>query len=284
MQKSSVLLLILILTMSSLTIVRSLGAQTTPSVPEFTLKLVDNSYDIAPTYRIDSYTGENVTVTEGYHVQNRSIEVTIKNQRFTAYIENGTHIRLYYSVRFKGHFADWGYEPSPDTYVQPSYSEFTVITYGVGRYNGHDHYNRRLADISGVGVVDFQVVAITGYYTRIPNTPSPADQFSHGEPGYREIFTEIEKSNLSEAQTITISEDTSASTAEPTPTPTPTPEDAPTPLQSPTVTPTQPITQGVSPTEFYTVIAIFATTEIAALVVIIAVFSRKIKKHAENKQ
>lgn len=29
-----------------------------PSVPEFTVKYVDNSYDVPPTYGIDQYTGE----------------------------------------------------------------------------------------------------------------------------------------------------------------------------------------------------------------------------------
>ncbi len=30
----------------------------TPSIPEFTLKYIDYSYDVPPTYKIDEYTGE----------------------------------------------------------------------------------------------------------------------------------------------------------------------------------------------------------------------------------
>lgn len=31
-----------------------------PSIPEFTVKLVDNSYDVTTTYSIDPFTGENI--------------------------------------------------------------------------------------------------------------------------------------------------------------------------------------------------------------------------------
>lgn len=59
-----------------------------PSVPEFTLKYLDYSYDVPPTYGIDQYTGENVTVKYGYHVDNRSIEFTFKNQPFAPYTDS----------------------------------------------------------------------------------------------------------------------------------------------------------------------------------------------------
>ena len=48
-----------------------------PSVPEFSLKLAAHPYDVPPTYEIEPYTGEKVLPEEGYHVENRSVEITI---------------------------------------------------------------------------------------------------------------------------------------------------------------------------------------------------------------
>jgi hypothetical protein len=70
-----------------------------PSIPEFTLKFVDNSYYVPPTYEINPYTGENVMTEEGYHVEKKSIVLKIKNQPFTHYYDNGTSIGLFYSAR-----------------------------------------------------------------------------------------------------------------------------------------------------------------------------------------
>ncbi len=88
-----------------------------PSVPEFTLRYVDNSYDVPPTCGIDQYTGKNVTTKEGYHVDKRSIEFTIKNQPFTSYNDSiGNNICVYYNFRFKGQYGEeWSYYPfEPD--------------------------------------------------------------------------------------------------------------------------------------------------------------------------
>jgi hypothetical protein len=70
--KPATLLLITVLAVSSLIMVSSAFAQsiTKPSVPEFTLVLVDSSYDVPTTYSIDPYTGENVT-HNGYHVEDK---------------------------------------------------------------------------------------------------------------------------------------------------------------------------------------------------------------------
>ena len=81
MNRSISLIFVFVLTASSLIIVKPTWAQTKPSVPEFTVKLEDHSYDVLTTYSIDPYTGENVTHA-GYHVENKTIEVTIKNQPF----------------------------------------------------------------------------------------------------------------------------------------------------------------------------------------------------------
>jgi hypothetical protein len=96
------------------------------AVPEFTVKYIDYSYDVPPTYGIDQYTGETVITKEGYHIADRTVEFTIKNQPFTSYEDaNGSEIELYYNFRFKGYYgSEWSYYPfKPNGY--------STITYGM---------------------------------------------------------------------------------------------------------------------------------------------------------
>jgi hypothetical protein len=131
-----------------------------PSVPEFTLKYVDTSYDVpsSTTTTTDPYTGEQtVTTHPGYHVKNGTIEVTIKNQEFTPYPIDSQHtISLFYYVSYKGHYAeDWDYYP-PSTYgreysaifIHQSTSDYTVVQFRA----------------PSEGEMDFRVQAQIGYY------------------------------------------------------------------------------------------------------------------------
>ena len=61
---------------------RAESSITKPSVPEFTVKLMDNSYDVPAHNYTDPYSGKNTTYA-GYHVYNATIDITIKNQAFT---------------------------------------------------------------------------------------------------------------------------------------------------------------------------------------------------------
>lgn len=179
---------------------------TKPSVPEFTVKFVDNSYDVPPTYGVDPYTGKEVITQAGYYVQEKTIEVRIKNQPFTPYKDaNGNSIGLYYSIRVKGHFGDsWTYPNFRYYYVEgdeeANYvgadmgSDYTVVMYGLVGNNGTKDY--LCLDISAGGQADFQVRAFIGYYTR--TTTMTALGESH-----RDVFTG-ETSDWSNTQTITV--------------------------------------------------------------------------------
>jgi hypothetical protein len=96
MRKNAVLLLTIVLT-GLLVLAIQPSPAFAQSIPEFTLKIVAQPYDVPTTYGIDSYSGKNITVQEGYHVDNVSVEITIKNQPSSD---------LYYNVRYKGHFGD----------------------------------------------------------------------------------------------------------------------------------------------------------------------------------
>jgi hypothetical protein len=84
-----------------------------PSIAEFTSKYIDLSYDVPPTYGTDQYTGQAIIIQDGYHVDNRSIQFTIKNQLFTSFTDaNSTEISLYYNFRIKGTYGtEWDYYP-----------------------------------------------------------------------------------------------------------------------------------------------------------------------------
>jgi hypothetical protein len=131
-----------------------------PSVPQFTVRLVAYPYDVptTTTTKIDQYTGkEIITSNQGYHVENRSVEILINNQPFTPYTDDvGYEINLYYQVRIKGHFGeDWEYfydkyQASDFPHPLQSNSEYTLLSLP--------------ADYPNDAQVDFQVEAILGYY------------------------------------------------------------------------------------------------------------------------
>lgn len=207
MSRRVTLLLIVILAVSSLIVVNlAIASIPKPSVPEFTVKFFDNSHDVPPTYGIDPYTGKEVMTQAGYHVQDKTIEVTIKNQPFTRYIDaNGNSILLYYSVRVKGHFVDyWAYPDYGYYYVEgdgeANYvgadmgSEHTVISYGLVGNNGTNSY--LCLDISAGGQADFQVRAFIGYVTRTTTMTWLGES-------HRDVFTG-ENSDWSNTQTLAI--------------------------------------------------------------------------------
>jgi hypothetical protein len=112
MRKGTVILLVVCLVVSSLITftVTFVSAQTghEPSVPEFGVKFIDNSYIQPPRTTIDQYTGKEIILDEGGHlVRQMTTEVTIKNQPFTPYTNaDGQKCELYYSIWAKGHFGE----------------------------------------------------------------------------------------------------------------------------------------------------------------------------------
>jgi hypothetical protein len=180
------------------------SAITKPSVPEFTVKLVAHPYDVPTTYSIDPYTGENIT-HPGYHVENKSIEVTIKNQPFSPYKDaNGNYIGLYYNVSYKGHYGnDWSYYPNYGGWYPASHSDYVVIAFSFGGNNQSSYTSSSQAElganISPGGQADFRVQAIIGNVTEI-NTGFI--MFGSEVINY-DIIT-VETSDWSSTQTVTI--------------------------------------------------------------------------------
>jgi hypothetical protein len=189
-----------------------------PSVPEFTLKYVDNSHNVLPIYGVDPYTGKNVVTQDGYFIQNKSVEIRIKNQPFTSYRnENNSIVGLWYNVVSKGHFQVWGYgNPGVDNYLFSSDSDYTLITCGLDGNNGSDPFRGNFW-MGGAGIIpeggqlDFRIQALIGYKTKIIDPPVPPFM-----EAYHYIFTG-QSSDWSNTQTISIP-DGAVSTATPSPT------------------------------------------------------------------
>jgi hypothetical protein len=228
----TLLLLILLLLTVSMTLTAKPAAASV-SKPEFTLQYVDRSYDVPVTYTYSTepYTGQQIAHSSGgYHVDNRTIEITIRNQPFTPYLDADNHtVELFYNVRSKGHFEDWASSSGGGgaTGLHSSTSGYTVISINIQNWNG----------VRDGGQIDFQVEAITGY---------PASDANYCGSIH---FTTIEESGWSNTQTITVGNSSTATptqpayTSWPTPTASPNPTATASPDQNPTATPIQPDTQ-----------------------------------------
>jgi hypothetical protein len=135
-----------------------------PSVPEVTWEFVDYSYDVPATYETDPFTGESEIDEPGYHRDNRTLVVKLKNQQFVPYeYANGNYASLYYGIRLKGHYEDeWTYAPKPRYYGyhNASDSEYTIISLRIASYG--------LSDIIEGGKIDLQVEALIGNDKRVP--------------------------------------------------------------------------------------------------------------------
>jgi hypothetical protein len=215
-----------------------------PSVPEFSVRIVAYPYDVPDktTTTIDQYTGKETTITQpGYHVENKSIEIVIKNQPFTPYslatytrynhetgesytYESTQTINIYYDIGVKGHFgndSDWdsvgsifSFPEGPQSNAQLD-SEYTVISIKA------DNYPKD-------AVLDFHVRALIGYYIAWGRSVAILGYDFYGQEG-----------DWSDTQTITIGA-SQTPTPSPAATPTPTPPNfGPTSSPSPELALTQ---------------------------------------------
>lgn len=203
-----------------------------PSVPQFTLKYVDHSYDVPPTYSKDQYTGNTVMTQAGYHIENKSLEITITNQQFAPYKDaNGNTVNFYYDIRWKGRFGDyWADFNSSISLLASSNQSSSVYTIALGdnsRYGSDFVYS--ITDTSEGGQIDFQVQAYVGYYIKVDEniTDPAAIAFHHNEGFYYYSFIG-QSSDWSPTQTFTIPASSNSSTTTPTipnygPTSSPTP-------------------------------------------------------------
>ncbi|MCL2642341.1 MAG: hypothetical protein FWD52_02325 [Candidatus Bathyarchaeota archaeon] len=183
MKRLSLLLIVLMLSCGLVSVFGVAQAQSKPAIPTFTVKLVDNSYNIPPTQTTDPYTG---TITKpGEHIKKIEIEITIKNQNYPT--------TIMYNIRTKGHFAqEWQnrfYATTNSDYGYPEQSkgQYTVITLHTENYPDG-------------AKVDIQVEAMSGTISWEP------DGTTFGVPGGdgKRWFFDGVTSGWSKTQTLTI--------------------------------------------------------------------------------
>ena len=201
--KPITLLLIIGLLATSIIMVQSSSASSTPkpSAPEFTLQYVDYSYDVAPKTSTvtDPFTGKPVTTTiNGYHVDNRTIILKIKNQPIPT-ADEATPLGLYYYVRFKGHYENnensWKYLPKELKYGYGPASNYAEEVWYYTLTNLASEYHLYFSEDSEI---DFQVQALFGNQTL----------FTMGLGGHYSFTGE--SGEWSNTQTVTIGNPTSA--------------------------------------------------------------------------
>jgi len=169
-RKCLVFLFVAIIIVSNLIIEEQVNAQAIPktSVPDFTVKLIDNSYDVSPTTSsiTNYYTNKTTTINvPGYHIQNMTIQISIKNQPYPMTVD-GNKTYLIYQIQRKPHFANatqWlnvSQIPVSPLVVSSDGSGYTTESYPAYYIAGDQ--------------IDFRVQAILQYqhtiyeYTRLP--------------------------------------------------------------------------------------------------------------------
>ena len=215
--------MILLLSLAMLKMPPQVNAETSipkPAVPEFTVKLVDSSYDEPTTNSTNPYTGEKVTHL-GYRVESRTIEIKIKNQPFTPFVvEEATAnwtVGLQYIIRWKGTFGQGWHEIYYDNpmdgftgFSANLESEYTVISFK-GNYSSSDGlkliYQGLYTTFPPDTQVDFQVKALIGYVSRYPVPFTSGWTFTGEESGW------------SNTQTLSISDNSTTGSSDTLPSP-----------------------------------------------------------------
>jgi hypothetical protein len=261
MNRTITLTLILTLIASSLATLQLITATSTPSVPQFTAKQVDRSYDAPTTYTTNPYTGETIT-HQGHYVANLTVEVTIKNQPIPTISDGFNTTGLFYNVQAKNHMDGWSsaYNDDRNKYtIKPSTSEYTIVTYILS--------SDELASSPG-SQIDIRVQAVTG-------TEYTVWSQGGGMQPIGDAFNLDTASSWSSTQTITIGSGEVA-TSQPTTQPAPSQIDSNT-TAKPTATQQEPSTQpdsGLQVSWEQVVIVVMAGV-IAALVAALVLTRRK---------
>ena len=186
MRAKIALLLIFVMLVSGLIAIEPALTQISPKVPNFTLKIEDASHDI-------------VNATGTYHIAIKFVDVVINNTgELSNYaVVNETLVKLYYNIRVKDHATqDWALV-TPN--LAPSTTNYTTVKFGLGSTNPDPGgWSIWIGNITKSGQVDFQVLGIDGFYTKLIDNPPcwriPQDS----------VFNETGRSAWSTTQTITI--------------------------------------------------------------------------------
>jgi heme/copper-type cytochrome/quinol oxidase subunit 2 len=195
--KAFSLFIVVVVTISCLIMIKPAYSQTIPqpSVPEFTIKIAEHSYDVPPTYGIDQFTGQNITIQEGTHYQWKTLDFTIVNQKGP----NG--YSLYYNIRYKGQYTtNWTELFHAGTYIVAQSGQYSTVSFLLsGSYPSSIFGDIYRLIIPADAPVDFQVEALIGTTTRGSIQFGSGDTFSGESSGWSNTHT----LNVSDGSTTT---------------------------------------------------------------------------------
>jgi hypothetical protein len=185
----------------------------TPSVPSFSLRFNQASYNV-----VDPYTGASE------QVDNSTIDIIVKNQPFNTIYDSVDNITtsLYYNVQVKGHYTEsWTEVYSQINYTYLGTTWATWYNYPV-QSNSEYTIISLPANYSAGSQVDFRVQAVIANETEeyIPDFII-INPFTSGTYTPETVMFIVQTSDWSNPQTITIP--TSSTSTSPTPTLSPTP-------------------------------------------------------------
>ena len=163
-------------------------AQYSPPVPQFTL-----------TFDNESYTVPATSTSPAQQVTKDFIDVVIKNTgEYTYYaVVNESVVKLYYNIRAKDHNSTWtNCTVSPN--LAPSNSNYTTVKFGLGSVNPDPGgFSIWIGNITNGNIVDFQVQAVLGFYTKLTQANPPCWRL-----GQFNLFHEVGASGWSSTQTM----------------------------------------------------------------------------------
>jgi hypothetical protein len=178
-----------------------------PSVPEFTLEVVDFSYDVPPHNETDHYTGEVRTIP-GYHVENKTIKLSVKNQP-TNFTVGGVTYQTYYMIKKAPHFyTDWIQTGSTKTLQENPEGSFAEYIKDCPRQSDSEYTVFYYSDDWEPNAqIDFQVQALRGHDSQAWSPPCIPPIGGYWGAEYYPAIALDESSGWSDVQTATIPED-----------------------------------------------------------------------------
>jgi hypothetical protein len=202
-EKFFAILVLFLLVLFTVSLVKAETSAPKPSVPTFTAKLVDNSYDVPESSSVDPYTGQTV-ITPAHRVENYTVDITIENQVVASDWSSG----FCYNVQVKGHFAkDWIKMYMMGEGPTQSHSDSTLISYQLSQSSTDHTYTlesldwsistNSISSLPSNSQLDFQVEAMTEYWTRTQE--------------FNSMHFVAEESGWSNTQTVTLPGNVTAS-------------------------------------------------------------------------
>lgn len=114
----------------------------------------------------------------GYHMDNRTIEIWIKNQPHVGTADGDW---LYYNMTYKGHFEETWKRFVGDIGYTATDTDYTVIVFGYGANRASIDNIPQLGEFPIDTQIDIRIQALVGHYIQVQDPPSQFGSWYHNE-------------------------------------------------------------------------------------------------------